>query len=246
MVRAATPRSGAGVANGRSSEQIVVVAAPLRKQVYSLLREAILTFQYEPGQRLIERELCDRYGVSRTVIREALRHLEADGMVELLSNRGPAVSTVSADEASAIFEIREKVESIAARYFCERATPRQRKRLNVALGRVETAYRSGRLVDELHAKDAFYSVLFEGCGNQVIVSTLLALQNRAQMLRPISLRAPGRSEEAVTELREMVNAMDREDAAAAERAAADHVRKAGAVVLKSLSAVRDGVPADPG
>jgi GntR family transcriptional regulator, trigonelline degradation regulator len=215
-----------------------VVAAPLRKQVIGLLRESILSFQYQPGQRLVERELCDRFGVSRTVIREALRHLEADGLVDLLPNHGPVVSTISTDDARALFDIRETVESMAARYFAERATARQKKRLETALKRVEHAYRDGRLIEELRAKDSFYEVVFEGCGNAVIVSTLRTLHNRAQMLRAFSLQAPGRSTEAVGELREMVRAIDAGDVAAAHAAAAEHVRKAAAVVLKSLEVVQ--------
>ena len=84
-----TTNSGPETSTVRASDRVHVVAAPLRMQVIGLLRESILTFQYVPGQRLVERELCDRYGVSRTVIREALRHLEADGLVELAPNRGP-------------------------------------------------------------------------------------------------------------------------------------------------------------
>ncbi len=217
----------------------------MRMQVIGLLRESILSFQYQSGQRLVERELCDRFGVSRTVIREALRHLEADGLIELLPNRGPVVSTVSADDARALFDIREKVEAMAARYFAERATPRQKKRLEAALKKVEHAYADGRLIDELRAKDGFYNVLAEGCANGVIVATLRTLHNHAQMLRGYSLQAPGRSNAALGELREMVQAIDAGDVAGAERAAAQHVRKAGAAVLASLEAARRVPAATP-
>ena len=66
-------------------------AAPLRRQVLKLLRDAILAFEYEQGDRLVERELCERFGVSRMVIREVIRELEAEGLVEAVPNRGPAV-----------------------------------------------------------------------------------------------------------------------------------------------------------
>jgi DNA-binding GntR family transcriptional regulator len=220
------------------SDRVRVVAAPLRMQVIGLLRESILSFQYQPGQRLVERELCDRFGVSRTVIREALRHLEADGMVKLLPNRGPVVSTVSDDDARALFDIRAKVESMAARYFAERANARQKKRLQAAFKRVEQAYHHGHRIDHLRAKDAFYNVLCEGCGNAVIVSTLRTLLNSAQMLRGLSLRVPGRGEAALAELWDMVHAVEIGDVGGAERAAAEHVRKMGAAVLASLEAAR--------
>lgn len=207
-------------------------------QVIGLLRESILTFQYVPGQRLVERELCDRFGVSRTVIREALRHLEADGLVELAANRGPVVSTVSTDDARAVFDIREEVESLAARYFAERATPRQKKQIETALSRVERAYSDGLPIAELRAWDGFYKVLSEGCANAVIASTLRTLLNTARMLRGYSLQRPGRTNAAVGELREMVRAIKLGNADGAQRAAAEHVRRGGAAVLESLEAAK--------
>lgn len=79
-------------------------------------------------------------------------------------------------------------------------------------------------------------MLYEGCGNAVIVSTLRALHDRAETLRGFSLQAPGRSTAALAELREMVRAIENGDPDTAERAAVEHVRKAGAAVLASLRA----------
>src|SRR5687768_16541072 len=91
------------------------IAAPLRRQVIGLLRNAILTFEYEPGQRLVERDLCERFDVSRTVIREALRHLEAEGLIQIVPNRGPVVSAATPAEARDLYEVREALEPMAAR-----------------------------------------------------------------------------------------------------------------------------------
>jgi DNA-binding GntR family transcriptional regulator len=221
-----------------------VVAAPLRKEVIRRLRDSILTLQYEPGQRLLERDLCDRFGVSRTVIREALRHLEAEGLVELVPNHGPVVAQVKADDARAVFDSREAVESLAARYFAERATPRQRKRLETALNRVEAAYKGGRLLEEFRAKDEFYNVLLEGCGNAVITSVLRTIHARAQMYRAYAHKAPGRTTELVAELRDMVAAIATGDVEAAQRTAAAHVHKGGETVLRALAQLEASAEAE--
>ena len=71
----------------------------LRQQVLEALRNAILDFQFKPGDRLVERELCEMTGVSRTSVREALRHLESEGLVENVPNKGPTVATLTVEDA---------------------------------------------------------------------------------------------------------------------------------------------------
>ncbi|GAC1594862.1 MAG: hypothetical protein NVS3B28_25840 [Candidatus Velthaea sp.] len=71
------------------------VAAPLRQQLTDVLRAAIADGQFKPGDRLIERDLCERTGVSRTSIREAFRALEAEGLIESIPNRGPVVARIT-------------------------------------------------------------------------------------------------------------------------------------------------------
>jgi DNA-binding GntR family transcriptional regulator len=219
--------------------RVPLVAAPLRKQVIELLRSAIITFEYQPGQRLVERDLCERFEVSRTVIREALRHLEAEGLVELVANRGPVVSVTTAESAKNLYEVREALESLAAGCFASRATPAQKKRLIRALARVEASYSKGVLADELNEKDEFYRILCEGAGNPVITSTLRSIWARVQVLRGLSLRTPGRTAESLVELRLVVAAIERGDSKAAAQSAADHVRHAGATALARLAEIED-------
>jgi len=87
---------------GASGMRVVRNTVTLRQQVLEVLRNGILSFQFKPGDRLIERELCEMTGVSRTSVREALRHLESEGLVQNLPNKGPMVATVTAAEAREI------------------------------------------------------------------------------------------------------------------------------------------------
>ena len=220
-----------GIAAASHSGQAVALAAPLRKQVIELLREAILSSTYKPGERLVERDLCERCGVSRTVIREALRHLEAEGLVEIVANRGPVVASITLEDAKALYEVRAALEGLAAGLAAERSTLAQRVSLGRTLKRVASAYRRGSLRDELAAKDAFYEALFEASGNPVVASVLRPLHARTQMLRGLSLRAPGRTDESFVELEAIVSAIETGDAELARRIAADHVHKAAEAAI---------------
>lgn len=229
------------------NQRIISVAAPLRKQVTEALREALVSLAYQPGERLVERDLCERFGVSRTVVREALRHLEAEGLVELVPNRGPVVSSVSPDEARDLYEVREALESLLAKCCAERATPSQKRQLARTLTRVEAAYDGGTLSDELGAKDELYEALYQGAGNPVIASLLRTIQARAQMLRGYSLQTPGRTEKSLEELQQMVDAIEQGDAEAARQIAAAHVRNAGAAAMARLAEIEESaVEPEPG
>src|SRR5262245_39749221 len=90
----------------RTSDLAVARDVPtLRELTTAKLRDAILSLHFKPNQHLVERELCEKTGVSRTSVREALRHLEAEGLVERRGNRGLFVASVTAEEAQQIYEV---------------------------------------------------------------------------------------------------------------------------------------------
>src|ERR1043166_9019014 len=100
---------------------VVESATPLRKQAEESLRKAILSGRYDAGERLKERQLMESLGVSRTLLREALRQIEAEGLVTLVPNRGPVVSVLSYEDAEEIYEIRGILEAQACVGFVLRA-----------------------------------------------------------------------------------------------------------------------------
>jgi GntR family transcriptional regulator, trigonelline degradation regulator len=207
--------------------------ALIRSQVTDNLRQAILDRRLAPGQRLIERELVELTGVSRTSVREALRELAAEGLVTAIPNRGMVVTSVSADEARQIYQVREALEALAGRLFVEHASANDRKALARALEKVERVAAKGQPI--LAAKDAFYDVLFEGGGNEALRSMAGSLHARVSVLRSLSTSVPGRLEHSVAELRAIVDAVERGDAEAAAANCALHVRNAGQAGLQALA-----------
>src|SRR3954447_14533312 len=95
----------------------------VRSRVGQKLREAIMAGVFKPGQRLVERELCEMTGVSRPSIREALRLLEAEGLVSIVAHRGPVVSTISVEEAEQLYAARALLEGFAGRECARKKDP---------------------------------------------------------------------------------------------------------------------------
>lgn len=219
------------------SMRIGRVAAPLREQVLELIREAILDFRYKPGQRLIERELIEQTGVSRTTIREVLRELAAEGLVETVPQKGAIVVVPTREEAAEIYEVRGALEALAARKFVGQANPEQMAALHGAADDFEARVAAGEtdIATLLRAKDAFYRVLFDGANNRTITGVLSGLQARVRMLRAASLSQPGRPEQVVKELRMIVAAAEAGDADAAAAACLTHLNRAASIGLDAIS-----------
>src|ERR1700754_4432713 len=112
---------------------VVRPAATLRRQVVEGLRSCISDLTFKPGDRLVERELCEMLGVSRTSVREALSQLVAEGLVQIIPHKGPIVAVITKEEAKGLYEVRAVLEALAGRQFTERATNDQRVALMQAL-----------------------------------------------------------------------------------------------------------------
>lgn len=222
------------MASAAESLRVSAVAAPVRAQVAAKLREAILNRTFAPGQRLIERELCELTGVSRTSVREALRQLESEGLVELLPNRGPVVAQISPDEAADLYDVRGVLEALAASRFAINASDQEIGELVASADKIARTVQNGNLTDLVACKDEFYAIMLRGANNAVVRSVLSSLNGRITYLRATSLHRPARSAETVAEVREIVGAIARRDADAAWELSRKHVQRAGEAAMQIL------------
>jgi DNA-binding GntR family transcriptional regulator len=214
-------------------------AAPLRAQATETLRRAILSMALKEGDRLIERELIDRLKVSRTTVREALRELEAEGLVEVIPQRGSVVATISESDAADLYTARTALEALIVRRFIERAEdPLVDELVEAVDGFGEVAVDGREVVDMLQAKDRFYDVLRRGADSPALWQVLSGLQARVRVLRARSLAVPGRPPASAAELRALVAAIRDRDADRAAELCAVHVRAAAATGLPALSQAR--------
>jgi GntR family transcriptional regulator, trigonelline degradation regulator len=214
--------------------------APLRAEVLERLREAIIAGRLAPGARLIERELIAMLGVSRTVVREALRQLQSEGLIAEDERKGMVVRALTEDEARHLYAIRALLEGLAARLFVENAAEDQVRRLADALERTVEAYATGDPKRILRTKNAFYECLFAGAGSEPLSSMLAMLHARISRWRLLGLghpnRSPARSRESLQALRAVLAAIRRRDGARAETLMREEASHAAAEVLRLLAA----------
>jgi DNA-binding GntR family transcriptional regulator len=228
-----TPESDPG------SLRVGRVAAPLREQVTDVLREAILDFRLRPGERLVERDLIEKTGVSRATIREVLRQLTAEGLVTVIPQRGAVVVELTRKEAADLYEVRTMLEGLAARLFAERASDEQVAALRAQVDQLRTAFEELDSADQriqtmLDVKDRYYDVFLEGCGNDQIRSIHEGLQARVRLMRATSLGQPDRPGQTLTEIDAVVTAIEARDPEAAEKLAKAHVERAAEQGLEGL------------
>jgi DNA-binding GntR family transcriptional regulator len=206
----------------------------VRSMVAQKLREAIMSGTFKPGQRLVERELCEMTGVSRPSIREALRLLEADGLVNTVPHRGPVVSTISLEEAKQLYAARAVLEGFAGRECARLHDPAIVRRIGEALVRLKAASAESDLVASLEAKTEFYAALISGCGNAFVERMLRPLHDRITLLRITSMSQPKRINKSLREVTAIWRAIQRGDPDLAERCCADHVKAAAVAALSMI------------
>lgn len=206
----------------------------LRVQVQEGIRNLILDGQLTPGQRISERWLMEASSVSRPVLREALAHLEARGLVEYVPNSGMVVARVSKAKAAELYEVRAMLEGSAAALFAERGADEDLAELSQACDAIEAAFQQGELGAIREATTQYYSVLLRGCGNSEIRTALEPLIDRVTFLRSQSMSLSWRREQSMAEMREITDAILRRDAHAARAASEKHIRLALEAALQRL------------
>ncbi|MNF73811.1 HTH-type transcriptional regulator McbR [compost metagenome] len=211
----------------------------LREIVLDKLRSAIMNFHLLPGDRLVERDLCDRLGVSRTSVREALRHLESEGLVEFADAKGPRVAIITLENARDIYELRCVLEGLIVQLFTLNAKAKDIRALEKALEENRKSLEEGELQQVLESVQGFYDVLLEGSGNDVAAQQLRQLQARISYLRATSVSQANRRGASNQEMERIVAAIKSGDPLAAHQASVDHVRSAAKVALEYLRQKQD-------
>lgn len=214
---------------------IMRIPAPVRQQVEDAVRTEILEGALPSGSRLVERDLCEQFQVSRPVVREALRQLEAEGLLSHGSNGRVRVAAVSVKDVSHIYDLRRLLEPFAAAQFVRHARDDERSALKAAVDAMNSAIDAGDWTDAVRHKNTFYSVLAAGCGNPVLEQCLRGLQNRIKLLRGISMSVPGRLNNTAREISAIVDAINSRNEEAAEAACLEHLHQAGLSTREALS-----------
>ena len=219
-----------------------VQSAPLRNKIISTLRNAVETGLLQPGARLIERDLCEQLNVSRTSLREALRELQAEGVLTHTENRGLAVGVLSREDAENAYRLRAVLEALVIEQFIERANDAEVEKLIEDGRELENAYTSGALDRMLACKRAFYDRICRGAQNGLAFDIINRLVLRTSTLRSRSLSRPERQQQSIREIRAIVTAVRARDRAAAKTAAVSHVESSAVSALGAMDAMPTAPP----
>lgn len=220
----------------KDSEQEVSGARP---KLVSLLRREIAEGALKPGGKLNEKVICERFGVSRTMVRETFRQLEAEGLILIEPHRGAIVSRVSYARAVSLFELRTALESLACELCATKATEKQKRQLWWTVENVEVAMQTGDVHEMIAAKDLYYEALLNGACNPELSDALTRLHTRISQIRRVSLGTQGRSEHSLQEIRAIAEAIIAGDGVSAAKAGRDHVLRARAATLPKLFTTDD-------
>ena len=219
-----------------ASLRVIQSAPTLREMTADTLREAIFSMHFKPNDRLVERDLCDQTGVSRTCVREALRHLESEGLVERRANKGLYVTAVTPAEALQIYEVRAALEPALAKLFVERASDADVKALRQALSHIGAAIDGKPVRAYVQGLEEFYDVLLRGSGNQVARRILQTLHARITYLRTVTAAQaqPARKRETLALMRDIADAAAQRDTKEIARRCATFVERSAAYALQVL------------
>jgi len=220
-------RSGAAT---QLFKEIRTPVAPVREQLVNQIRELITSGELTSGRRITERELTEESGASRTVVRESLRQLEAEGLLRRERSR-LVVAGVTLDETLEIYAIQASLEGLAASACAQRASDSVVAEIRQAEVRFQDTIALGDLEGALALRDELYGLIYAGSGLAIVASTMRNLQARVRSMRGAPLADPAKAAETAAEIRRLVAAIEAHDPVEARAAAGAHVRSAATVLV---------------
>jgi DNA-binding GntR family transcriptional regulator len=207
---------------------------PLRDVVFNSLRAAILKGELAPGERLMEKQLADRMGVSRTPIREAIRKLELEGLVVMVPRKGAEVARITEKDLKNVLEVRCALEELAVTLACEKITNDELKHLKATISEFSKAVIKED-VEKIVEKDVeFHDIIFNATGNDKLIQILNNLREQIYRYRVEYIRKSGNHQALVKEHEEIVAAIEGKNINAARQVAQQHILNQEMTVIKYI------------
>lgn len=213
---------------------------PLRELVFESLREAIIKGRLRPGERLMEIQLAEELGVSRTPVREAIRKLELEGLVLMIPRKGAYVSQISMKDIADVFEIRRALEGLAARLAADRCTDEETEQLERLLVRIAESAERDDVSSAVSFDTDFHESLMRASHNDRLSQMVANLREQIQRFRLTSLSHPGRVKLALEEHKKIVEAISTRDPELAQNLAYEHIENAENSLMEVISETGHG------
>lgn len=206
----------------------------LRELCLNKVRDAIITGYFPSGKRLVERTLCEELGVSRSVVREVIRYLEAEGLVEILPNKGPIVSLLDWEIASQIYEIRLLLEQSAVVDCTKNLTTDKAEQIKNLLVELEKAFAIDDINLIIATSSKLYETIFTTAKHYIAWEVVQRLNGRISRLRAMTMKSTQREISGYQRIKNMCEAIYlHKDSEMAKQAVAEHITEA-ALVAKNI------------
>ena len=207
---------------------------PLRDVVFNTLRQAILRGELKPGERLMEIQLANKLGVSRTPIREAIRKLELEGLVLMIPRRGAEVAEITEKSLRDVLEVRGALEELAVKLACQKITDAQIAELRAAEKEFEMALSSGDVTMYAEADVKFHDVIYHATDNQRLIQLLFNLREQMYRYRVEYLKREEAHGNLLVEHKRIIETIANRDIEAAVDAVCKHIDNQVSAVIDTI------------
>lgn len=223
----------------------VLVRPPLHEQLTTRLREMIIQNDLAPGERIDEKQLCERFGVSRTPLREALKVLAAEGLIELIPNRSPRVSPITHENVGELFDVMAWLERYAGELAAARVEDKDIQRLKKHLVQMERLHDRRDRFDYFRMNGEFHRLLVALAANSVLLTAYTTLASQIQRARYVAIHSQSHWDRGIKEHQEILAALEAKDGVRLGQLLMEHSRETGQRVQKFLSNGTDVTHVEP-
>ena len=196
---------------------------PLRDVVFQALRQAIITGEFAPGERLMEIKLADKLGVSRTPVREAIRMLELEGLAVTIPRRGAEVAKMTEKDMEDVLQIRRCLDELAVSLACEKMTSGQLEQLAVELKHFEESIESRDVKQIAEADVAFHDAIYMAADNSKLMTLLNNLREQMYRYRVEYLKDESAYPKLIEEHQRIYDGLSRKDKDFVVKATGEHI-----------------------
>ncbi len=207
---------------------------PLRDVVFNTLRQAILRGELKPGERLMEIQLANKLGVSRTPVREAIHKLSQEGLVLMIPRKGAEVADISEKDMLDVLEVRKALEQLAVRLACDKITAVQIAELREAGEAFEQSLDGGDVMEIAEADVRFHDVIYRATDNQKLIQFLNNLSEQMYRYRVEYLKDDSVFPRLVKEHDEIMDLVEKRDKENAAKVMCEHIDNQITSVLKQI------------
>ena len=213
---------------------------PLRDVVFKTLRQAILKGELEPGERLMEIQLAERLGVSRTPIREAIRKLELEGLVLMIPRKGAEVARISENNLRDVLEVRRALEELAIELACQRMSEEDIDNLQKAQDDFKAAISEGDAMKIAETDEHYHDVIYEGTQNAKLIQMLNNLREQMYRYRLEYIKDEDKRKILILEHERILKAVRERKVADAKEAMREHIDNQEITVAKNITEKENG------